>query len=55
MKKVLVIGCNSFSASSFINYLLNKKYIVIGVSRSNQKKAATVFTTRMMKISDLEN
>ena len=39
MKKVLVIGCNSFSASSFINYLLNKKYIVIGVSRSHQKKS----------------
>ena len=33
MKKVLVIGSNSFSGSSFIDFILDKKYQVIGVSR----------------------
>ena len=36
MNKILVIGSNSFSGSHFINYSLNKKYKVFGVSRSNQ-------------------
>ena len=35
-KKILVIGSNSFSGSNFINYLLNKKLSVIGISRRNQ-------------------
>ena len=35
MKKVLVIGCNSFLIILSITYLT--KYIVIGVGRSNQK------------------
>jgi len=34
MKKVLVLGSNSFSGSNFINYLLNKNFFVYGVSRS---------------------
>lgn len=38
MKKVLVIGSNSFSGSDFIDYLLElKQYQVIGVSRSKEK------------------
>ncbi len=38
MKKVLVIGSNSFSGSDFIDLLLEKKsYEVIGVSRSLEK------------------
>ena len=36
MKKALVIGSNSFSGSHYINYLLKKNFIVIGVSRSSQ-------------------
>tara|TARA_B100000029_G_scaffold490420_1_gene549433 strand:- start:192 stop:1184 length:993 start_codon:yes stop_codon:yes gene_type:complete len=35
-KKFLVLGSNSFSGSNFINYLLQKNYKVIGVSRSNE-------------------
>jgi len=40
MKKILIIGSNSFSAGSFIDLLLKKKYFVIGISRSklNSKK-----------------
>ena len=34
--KILVIGSNSFSGSSFINFILNKKYKVVGLSRSNE-------------------
>tara|TARA_B100000575_G_C23103622_1_gene636849 strand:+ start:512 stop:1528 length:1017 start_codon:yes stop_codon:yes gene_type:complete len=32
----LIIGSNSFIGSSFVDFLLSKKYKVIGVSRSNQ-------------------
>jgi len=40
MKKVVVIGSNSFSGSHFIDLLLEKtKYHVIGISRSSEKKA----------------
>ena len=35
-EKFLVIGSNSFSGSHFVNYLLNLKYNVIGVSRSKE-------------------
>lgn len=39
MKKVLVIGSNSFSGSDFIDLLLEKEtYEVIGISRSPEKK-----------------
>lgn len=37
MKKVIVIGSNSFSGSDFINLLLEKEYEVIGISRSPEK------------------
>ncbi len=36
MKKILVIGSNSFSGSNFIDYSLSKNYEIIGISRSNQ-------------------
>ena len=35
-EKFLIIGSNSFSGASFINYLLEEKYEVLGVSRSNE-------------------
>ena len=40
IKKVIVIGSNSFSAGSLIHILLKKKYYIIGISRSkiNKKK-----------------
>ena len=34
--KILIIGSNSFSGSSFAEYLISKKNKVIGVSRSNE-------------------
>ena len=40
MKKVVVIGSNSFSGSHFVDFLLEKtKYQVIGISKSPEKKA----------------
>ena len=36
MKKILIIGSNSFGGSDFIDFLLSKKLKVIGVSRNNQ-------------------
>lgn len=33
---ILIIGSNSFAGSNFIDYLLNKKLKVIGVSRSKE-------------------
>ncbi len=38
MKKVLVIGSNSFSGSDFVDLLLENNYEVIGVSRSKEKE-----------------
>lgn len=38
MKKILVIGCNSFSGSNFVNFLLNKNFKVYGISRSSNYK-----------------
>ena len=34
--KILVLGSNSFSGASFINYALSNNYSVLGVSRSKQ-------------------
>mgnify|MGYP001490331246 CR=1 FL=1 len=36
MKKVLVIGSNSFAGSNFIDFLLSLNYQVFGVSRSKE-------------------
>ena len=36
MKKILIIGSNSFSGSNFINACLNNNYQVVGISRSNE-------------------
>jgi len=36
-KKVLVIGSNSFSGSTYIKYLLARDYVVYGCSRSEEK------------------
>lgn len=38
MKKILVIGSNSFAGSDFIDYLLNKNFKVFGVSRNKEIK-----------------
>ena len=36
MKKILVIGSNSFSGSHYVNYLLDKNFTVYGISRSKE-------------------
>lgn len=53
MKKVVVIGSNSFSGSHFVNFLLqNTDYFVIGISRSPEKKD---FYLPYKKLKDLSN
>ena len=37
MKKILILGSDSFSGSSLVNYLLNKNYKIFGVNRSLKK------------------
>jgi len=36
MKKILIIGSNSFAGSDFIDFILNKNFKVFGVSRSKE-------------------
>ncbi len=36
MKKIFIIGSNSFAGSNFIDLLLNKKFKVYGISRSSE-------------------
>lgn len=36
-KKILILGLNSFGGSTYANYLLEKKYSVIGLYHNNQK------------------
>ena len=36
MKKIIVLGSNSFAGSCYIDFLLNKNYKVFGFSRSNE-------------------
>ena len=38
MKKIIILGANSFAGTSFVNYLLKKKYKVFSTSRSHEKK-----------------
>ena len=38
MRKILVIGSNSFAGSDFIDYILNKNFKVYGVSRDKEIK-----------------
>lgn len=38
MKKILILGANSFAGTSFVNFLLKKKYKVFSTSRSTEKK-----------------
>lgn len=38
MPKVIIIGSNSFSGASFVDFILKKKYKVLGISRSAEYK-----------------
>jgi len=48
---VLVLGCNSFSGSHFVNYLLKKNYRVFGIGRSIKPKIFLAYS----KNSNLQN
>ena len=36
MKKIIVLGSNSFAGSCYVDCLLNKNYKIYGLSRSNE-------------------
>lgn len=38
MKKILILGANSFAGTSFVKYLLSKNFYVFSTSRSAEKK-----------------
>ena len=50
-ERYLILGSNSFSGSSFINYLLDKNEKVIGISRSKEKK----FLNPYVKNNNIKN
>ena len=37
IKKILIVGSNSFSGSNLVDHLLSKNYLVMGISRSKEK------------------
>lgn len=39
MKKILILGSNSYAGTAFVKYLLKKKYKVFSTSRSSEKKS----------------
>ncbi len=38
MKKIVILGSNSFAGTTFVEFLLKKNYKVFSTSRSNEKK-----------------
>ncbi len=52
MKKILIIGSNSFAGSDFIDFLLNKNFKVFGVSR---RKEISKYHLRYKKNKNLNN
>ena len=50
MKKILVIGCNSFSGSSFVDYLDKNKFEIYGISRYSYKSKFNRFYDNSKKI-----
>ena len=38
MKKILILGINSFSGSTFAKFIQNKKYKLFGVYHTNKNK-----------------
>jgi dTDP-glucose 4,6-dehydratase len=65
MKKILILGCNSFSGSIFIDFLLTKNYQVYGTyskkkedfflpfSKNKNKKNLKIFNINFLNKSDL--
>ncbi len=51
MKKILVIGCNSFSGSSFVDYLDEKQFKIYGISRYSYKDKFNRFYNNKKKIT----
>ena len=50
MKKILILGCNSFSGSSFIDILPKKQFKIYGISRSNISNKFNRFHNNCRKI-----
>ena len=44
MKKILVLGCSSFSGASMVDFLLKKKYFVLGTYSKKKPKILLSFS-----------
>ena len=54
-KKILILGCNSFTGSNFVNHCLEKNKYVLGISRSDtNKKYMLKYTENKNKISNFK-
>ena len=52
---IFVIGSNSFSGSNFVDFLLDKKLFVVGISRSKENKNIFLKYKKKIKISKILN
>jgi dTDP-glucose 4,6-dehydratase len=51
MKKILILGCNSFSGSSFIDIIPRNQFKIYGISRSNVRNNFNRFYNNSKKIN----
>ena len=57
MEKILILGINSFSGSTFAKFIQNKKYKLFGVYHTNKNKKYILYDKKkinLIKINNLE-
>lgn len=54
MKKILILGSNSFAGSCLINYLLNKNFKITGISRSKEKNKNELLYKKNKKLRNFK-
>jgi len=55
MEKILILGLNSFSGSTFANYIQKKKYKVYGVYHKEKNKKYTLYDSQKIIIKKINN
>jgi nucleoside-diphosphate-sugar epimerase len=51
-KKILILGSNSFSGNHLVNYLLKKKFFIIGCSLSTMSEPKFNCINQLQKVCD---
>jgi dTDP-glucose 4,6-dehydratase len=54
MNSALILGSNSFAGSCLINYLLNKNFKIIGISRSKEKNEYELIYKKNLNIKNFQ-